>query len=308
MSATTPSLIDPARRPIGASGLTSGPLAFGCWRFTHRSVHRAQAVVEAAVGAGMTLVDTADIYGLGWGGEGFGAAEELLGRVFATRPSLREQLVVATKGGIRPPLPYDSSGRRLREACEGSLRRLRVNVIDLYQVHRPDLFAHPGEVAATLVALQTEGKVREIGVSNYTVHQHDALVTCLAAHGAALATTQPELSALRLDALRDGTLDRCLAGGITPLAWSPLAGGALATGEGVRPELLAVLDELAGREGVDRAAVAIAFVLAHPSRPVAILGSQSPERLAAATRALAVRLDRHDCYRVVEASDGVPLP
>ena len=97
---------------------------------------------------------------------------------------------------------------------------------------------------------------------------------------------QPEYSAVHLDPLRDGTFDACMRDGVVALVWSPLAGGRLATGEGVRPELLAVLDGLAAREGVDRATVALAFALAHPARPVAIIGTQRPERLRAALDAL----------------------
>jgi aryl-alcohol dehydrogenase-like predicted oxidoreductase len=231
--------------------------------------------------------------------------------VVSESPGLRDQLVLATKGGIRPPVPYDSSPTALRRACEASLRRLDVDVIDLYQVHRPDLFAHPAEVATTLEELRDEGKIREVGLSNVTVAQHDVLDAFLTAP---LATTQPEYSAAHLDPLRDGTFDRCLRDGITVLAWSPLAGGRLTGGgggggnDGVRPALLAVLDGLAGREGVDRSPIALAFVLAHPVRPVAIVGSQSPERIAAATRATEVHGDRHDCYRIIEASAGAMLP
>jgi predicted oxidoreductase len=96
--------------------------------------------------------------------------------------------------------------------------------------------------------------------------------------------------------------------GIVPLVWSPLAGGRLATGEGVRPELLAVLDALAARESVDRATIALAFSLAHPSRPVAIIGTQRPERITAALAALEVGLDRADVYAIIQSSDGHPLP
>jgi predicted oxidoreductase len=87
-----------------------------------------------------------------------------------------------------------------------------------------------------------------------------------------------------------------------------LAGGALATGEGVRPELLAVLDELAVREDTDRATIALAFVLCAPCSPVAIVGTQNPDRLRQSVRALEVRLDKVDCYRLIQASDGAPLP
>lgn len=301
-------LVDPSPRRLGKAGPEVGALGFGCWRFTHEDPAEAQRVLEAALDVGMNLVDTADVYGLDWGGSGFGANEEALGRVLRRAPHLRERMVLATKGGIHPPVPYDSGARALRRACEDSLRRLATEAVDLYQIHRPDLFTHPAEVADTLAALREEGKVREVGVSNYTVWQYDALAAALAERGMTVATTQPEFSAACLAPLRDGTFDRCLRDGVLPLAWSPLAGGRLVLGEGVRPELVAVLDELAEREGTDRAAVAVAFVLAHPSRPVAILGSQEPTRLRAATAALAVRLDRADCYRIIEASEGEPLP
>jgi predicted oxidoreductase len=214
-------------------------------------------------------------------------------------------MVLATKGGIREGFPYDSSAAYLEQACDESLRRLGVDVIDLYQVHRPDLFAHPLDVAEALDGLVASGKVRTVGVSNYSPAQVSALDEYLESP---LVSTQPEYSAAHLAALRDGTLDQAMAEGYAVLAWSPLAGGRLASGDGVRRELLTVLDELAAREGVDRSTLALAFVLAHPSGPVAILGTQTPQRLRDAQRALEVHLDRIDCYRIVEASEGTPHP
>jgi len=198
-----PSLVDATERTIGGS-LRCGPLGFGCWRFTHADTGDAQRVLEAALDAGLTLVDTADVYGLDWGGAGFGSVEERLGDVLRVAPHLRERMALATKGGIRPPVPYDSSAPALRAACEASLRRLGVERIDLYQVHRPDLFTHPGEVADTLAALVAEGKVAEVGVSNHTPAQHEALAAALADRGVRLAAAQVEYSAAHLDPLRDG--------------------------------------------------------------------------------------------------------
>lgn len=295
-------------RPIGPD-LTVGPLAFGCWRLTTGDTSEARTLIETALDAGMDLIDTADVYGLDFGGSGFGAAEERLGAVLAEAPHLRDRMVLATKGGIDPPKPYDSSAAHLRAACEASLRRLGVDTIDLYQLHRIDLFSHPADVAATLDALRTEGKIREVGVSNATPAQ----VRALAAHlPVPLATTQPEVSAMVLDALTDGTLDLAMELGLTVLAWSPLGGGRLLVPVpgpeyGPRPELVATLDRLAEREGVDRAAIALAFVLAHPSRPVAIVGSQTLERIASAPAALGVTLERTDVYDIIEASTGREL-
>jgi predicted oxidoreductase len=297
-------LVDASPRPIGSLPPV-GPLAFGLWRFTEPDVGTSQRLLEAALDAGMNLIDNADVYGFDWGGTGFGRVEEILGSVLAVAPHLRERMVLATKGGITPPVPYDSSPAYLRAACEASLRRMGVEVIDLYQIHRPDMLTHPAAVAETLAALRSEGKIREVGVSNHTPAQ----VAALAAHlPFPIASNQPEFSAVHLAPLRDGTLDDCMRTGMTMLAWSPLGGGRLATGDGVSPELLAVIDRLAEREQVDRATIAVAFVLAHPSRPVAILGTQNPDRLAGSVAALDVMLDRQDVYAIIQASEGIPLP
>ncbi len=305
----TDTIVDAGPRTLGSLGEV-GPLAFGCWRFVDGDAADAQLRIEAALDAGMNLIDTADVYGLDWGGTGFGLAEEILGKVLAASPALRDRMVLATKGGILPPLPYDQSPAYLRKACDDSLRRLQVEVIDLYQIHRPDLFAHPAVVAETLAALRSEGKIREVGISNFTVAQHDALAHHLPFP---LVTSQPQFSANHLDPIFDGTLDRCMRDGVTPMAWSPLAGGRLATGEAgddgtPRPELIAVLDRIAEREGSSRDAVAMAFVLAHPSRPIAIIGTQNLDRIAAASAAFDVALDRNDAYDIIEASTGEKMP
>jgi aryl-alcohol dehydrogenase-like predicted oxidoreductase len=301
---TSASLVRTEPRTLGSLPAV-GPIAYGQWRYTTDRVADAQALVEAALDAGMNLVDTADVYGLDWGGTGFGSVEALLGKVLAAAPHLRERMVLATKGGIRPPVPYDSSAAAVRQACHDSLRRLHTDTIDLYQIHRHDMFTHPAEVAGALDALRREGAIREVGVSNHTPAQVDALQAHLPF---AIVSDQPEYSALHLDPLRDGTFDACMQHGRTALAWSPLAGGRLATGEGVRPELLGELDDIAAREGVDRSQVALAFVLAHPSAPVAIIGTQRVQRIAESLQALRVHLDRADVYRIVQASEGVPLP
>lgn len=303
MNAAT-SLVDPSPRQLASLG-DVGPLALGQWRFTTQDPAEAQALVETALEAGLNLIDTADVYGLDWGGTGFGSCEELLGKVLAGAPELRSRMVLATKGGIQPPTPYDSSPRALRRAVEASLKRLGVDVIDLWQVHRPDLLTHPRDVAETLAELRAQGLIREVGVSNHTPAQVAALQAYLPFP---LAANQSEYSAAHLDPLRDGTFDACMRDAVVPLVWSPLAGGRIVSGEGLRPELLETLDGLAAREGVDRATVALAFALAHPSRPVAIIGTQRPERVLAAKAALDINLDRADVYAVIQASEGVALP
>jgi aryl-alcohol dehydrogenase-like predicted oxidoreductase len=311
---TTPpptSLVSIAPRALGDA--TVAPIGFGCWRFTGADVDAAGRLLDAAIDAALEgtpsgtrlLVDTADVYGLDWGGAGFGTVETLLGDVLAADPGRRDHILLATKGGIRPPVPYDSSPEGLAAACADSRRRLRVDTIDLYLVHRPDLFTAPSDLAATLESFIDDGFVRAIGVSNMTVDQYDALAAWTAT---GIAATQPEWSVAHLDPMRDGTLDRAMRDGVTPLAWSPLAGGRVLSGEGLRPELMATLDAIASREGVDRATVALAFLLAHPSDAVPIVGTQRAERFAALVRGVGIHLDRADCYRIIETSEGVRLP
>ena len=285
--------------------MSFGRYGLGLWRFTTESVADATRLISVAVDNGVTLLDNAAVYGRNWGGKGFGAAEELLGAVLRQSPTLREKVCVATKGGITPGIPYDQSPATLRRECEDSLRRLGVERIDLYQVHRPDLFAHPRETAETLMALRREGKIDRVGVSNFTPSQHEALAAHL---NVPIETTQPEYSAAALGPLRDGTFDLCMRDGVVPLAWSPLAGGRLVTGENVRPELLAVIDDIAKARGTTREQVAYAFVLSHPARPVVLLGTQKPERIVTATSSPVQSLDRTELYRIVAASEGRPLP
>lgn len=289
---------------LGQSGLFASRLGWGMWRLSGDAA-QAVGLAHAALDAGMTFFDTADIYGLD--GAGFGAAEAQLGAAFALDPGLRARVTLASKGGIDPGKPYDSSAAYLIAACERSLQRLRTDVIDLYQIHRPDLLAHPAEVAAAFDRLRQAGKIRAAGVSNHTAAQTRAL----AAHMPfPLVSTQPEFSALAIEPLQDGVLDLAIEQGLAVLAWSPLAQGRLAGdgGEATADRVIAALDGLAQREGVSRAAIAIAWVLAHPARPVALIGSQTPQRLHEAAAALGVHMSRADWYSVLVAARGAAMP
>jgi predicted oxidoreductase len=304
---TDDSLIITRTRRLGEFEI--GRLAYGCWRFGGTSLDDARAKVEAALEIGANLIDTADVYG--YGKTAFGEAEERLGDLLAATPGLRERIVLVTKGGVQPPIPYDSRHDYLIGACESSLRRLKTDVIDLYFVHRPDLLASHQEVAEALTRLRRDGKVRELGVSNYTVAQTRALQGFL---DFSLAAIQPEISAWVPDALLDGTLDYAQEARLTPMAWSPLAGGALATGivpsgESERfAHLIASLDKIAEANTTTRDAIGMAWLLAHPAGIVPIIGSQSPERIRSAADAYAVTLTRRQWYSVLEARLGRRMP
>ncbi len=297
--------LSPDPRPLGKSGLTVGPLAWGMWRFAGRSVADARALVEAALAAGVTLFDTADIYGFDRQG-GFGDAEALLGQVFAETPGLRERLVLATKGGITPPVPYDSSAGYLAAALDASLKRLGVEQVDLCQIHRPDILAHPQEVARALELMVSSGKVRAVGVSNYTVAQTRALAAFLSVP---LATQQPEFSPLHLDPMVNGLFDQAMKHDVAVLAWSPLGGGRIAQpGTERERAVAAALDAVAGKFGVARAAAAYSWIAVHPARPIPIVGTQNAARLAELAEVYRVRWTRADWYAVLTAARGEKLP
>jgi len=295
-----------ASRSLGSAEIEVSPLAWGMWRFMGTDLAHADRLVRSALDCGYRLLDTADIYGPD-NNESFGAAEALLGRVLAADPGLRRRFVLATKGGIVPGVPYDSSADYVTSACEASLRRLNSETIDLYQIHRPDILTHPEELAVALWKLRESGKIRAVGVSNYTAAQTSALQAFLPFP---LVSHQVELSALHIDPLADGTLDQAIERRMSVLAWSPLAGGRLG-GPGADERaraVLAALDQVAVREGASRTAVALAWVLAHPARPIAIVGTQNPVRIAESTQALRIRLSREDWYAILTASRQQRLP
>ena len=296
---------DSEPEPFADLEVEIGPIAYGCWRFAGTPLDAAIDKIETALDCGMTLIDTADIYG--FPEPGFGAAEELLGEVLREVPDLRSRMVLATKGGIFPPLPYDSSDEYLRQACDASLYRLGVEIIDLYQIHRPDLLAHPAEVAETLTELRLAGKIREVGVSNHTVSQTIALQSFL---DFPLVSTQPEFNPICLDPLTDGTLDLAMETGLTPLAWSPLGGGKLG-GEPVGKRAVAVAevcDRIAEETGTTRPAVVLAWLMHHPAGVIPIIGTQRLDRIRECARATEVGLSRQQWYEILTAGRGVPLP
>jgi predicted oxidoreductase len=309
---------------LGVSSLRSSRLAYGCWRVagswdprevTPESRAAGRRAVLAAYEAGYTLFDNADIYC-------HGEAERILGAALKEVSGMRERVLVATKGGIRPPgtptadapARYDFSAEHIVSACEQSLRRLGLETIDLYMLHRPDYLADPEEVAGAFAQLRTAGKVRWFGVSNF----RPTLVTALqAACPMPMVVHQVEISLAKLEAFTDGTLDQCLIERITPMAWSPLAGGLIGGGAhrllpsqtGYQAEkFLPALDALAQTRGASRAAVALAWLLKHPSRILPVIGSTQPERIREAARAEALELSREEWYRLLIAARGEPLP
>jgi predicted oxidoreductase len=296
----------PAPPPIRAlypGGKTVSGLAWGMWRFKG-GMKPARVLIDTAFQSGICFFDTADIYGAD--GDGFGSAETLLGRVFADDRSLRDHMVLATKGGIALGVPYDQSKAYLETAINASLTRLGVDHVDLWQIHRPDILTHPHEMARVLEDAHRAGKIGAIGVSNFSVAQTAAFAHYLTVP---LATTQPEFSPLHLDPIENGLLDHAMTHRTGVMAWSPLGGGRIACPTNDRERAVsAALDIVASAQNLSRTAVACSWIMAHPAGIIPIIGSQQAARIVEAADAYKVRWTRPDWYRVLIASRGAPLP
>lgn len=307
---------------LGRSELRVSRIGYGCWRLAGSEGAEAppdvmtsgKRAVHAAVEAGFTFFDLADIYG-------GGRCEEIFGAALREVPGLRDRIVVASKCGIRKadtpapgaPYRYDSSAVHIVNSVEASLRRIGTGTLDLLMLHRPDFLMDTSEVAGAFVQLRDAGKVREFGVSNFLPGQLTALQK---ACPLPIIVNQVEISLARMSALDDGTLDQCLDGAITPLAWSPLARGALVRDEPVeldRPDhaaraaLAQALDDVARNRGVTRATVALAWLMTHPSRIVPIIGTVDPARIRDSADGSALTLDRDEWYRLLTAARGTRL-
>ena len=292
-------------RTLYPGGPLVSSLAWGMWRFKGQDVSQARSRVQAALDAGVTLFDTADIYGFGDGG-GFGAAEALFGEVLASTPGLAAKMVIATKGGIIPGVPYDSSATYLASAVDASLTRLRLDHVALWQIHRPDILTHPAEIARALEAAHAAGKIGAVGVSNYTPAQVEALAAFLSLP---LVSCQPEFSPLAIGPLSDGVLDQAIRRDMAVLAWSPLGGGRLAAPTTPREAaVVGALQSVAERFAVSVSAAAYSWIMAHPARPIPIVGTQSLDRIAEIPQAYKPRWTRADWYAVLEAAMGARLP
>jgi predicted oxidoreductase len=308
---------------LGSTDLRVTRLCYGAMRISGsweekieaEAIEKGIRSLEDAVEAGYTFIDHAEIYGST-------NCEMIHGLAVKRHPEWRDRLVVATKCGIRfadepkPGLPhrYDFDAAYINEAVDASLRRLNVERIDLYQLHRPDYLGDPEEVAETFKALHTAGKVRYFGVSNFRPTLVAALQKALPFP---LVSNQVEIHLLHLDPFTDGTLDQCLERKMTPLAWSPLAQGRIAAAFDEKAEmpkdakdaatverLRPVLRRAAQEHGVPPLAIVMAWLMRHPSKIIPIVGSTRAEAIRDAAKADTITLDRDNWYRILIAARG----
>jgi len=290
-----------------AEGLEFSQLVYGMWRLADdadTSIKHVDAKIRAALDQGITTFDQADIYG------GY-TAEDVMGAALKASPSLRQQMEIVTKcdividagrhAGARVK-HYDTTRAHINESVNQSLIAMGTDVIDVLLIHRPDPLMDHHETGEALDALVDSGKVRAVGVSNFRPWDWNLLQSAMR-HS--LVTNQIELSLKEVSPFTNGDLAFHQQHGHVVMAWSPLGGGDLMTGSG---ELAARLDVIAERHEVDRAAVATAFLLAHPAKITPVMGTNNLERISALSDAEKVELDRQDWFYLYEAALGKEVP
>ncbi len=289
---------------------------------------RAEGVrsLRAALDAGITFFDHADIYCQG-------KSEEVFASMWKEVPNLRQKVLLQSKCGIRfggdpdpsAPSRYDFSYEHILLAVEGSLKRLQTDRLDVLLLHRPDPLVEPEEVARAFDELQRSGKVRYFGVSNHTAAQIALLQKFVRQP---LVVNQVQFSLIHTHMLNAGihfnqdnpmlarnedTLEYCRLHEITLQAWGPLAWGLLTgrSGEDASDNVkqtAQLVAELAKEKGVSGEAIVIAWVLRHPARIQAVIGTTKPERIAAACQADGIELSREEWYRLFVTARGENLP
>lgn len=290
-----------------AEDLQFSRLVYGLWRLaddSNTSLRHVEAKINAALDQGITTFDQADIYG------GY-TAEGVMGAALKQNPALRQRMEIVTKCDIvinagRHPgarlKHYDTTEKHIQESVNTSLSEMGIAHIDVLLIHRPDPMMDHHETGAALDGLIDSGKVRAVGASNFRPWDWTLLQSAMR-HP--MVTNQIELSLKKITPFTNGDLAFHQQHDHVVMAWSPLGGGDLMTTDG---ELGNRLDSIAARYDADRAAVATAFLLAHPAEITPVLGTNNLERIGQIADAVTIEIDRQDWFWLYEAALGHEVP
>jgi predicted oxidoreductase len=293
-------------------------IILGCMRMTPLSVKDAENMLHAAMDLGVNFFDNATCYDAG-------EAETRFGEAYSQSGIKREDIIVQTKCGLCfDRMEFDWTKENILNSVDDSLRRMQLDYLDVLLLHRPDLIFDPAEVAEAFDILYKNGKVRYFGVSNVPTLQLELLRKFskqpLVFNQLQFSLEQSQLidQSLYLNNLTsersiqrdDGVLDYCRLNDITVQAWSPLQYGFFQgcfVDDPKFPELNKVLAEIGEKYGVPKTAVAIAWVLRHPAKMQAIVGTMNPSHLKDICKATDFELTHNEWYKLYLAS-GKRLP
>jgi predicted oxidoreductase len=281
-------------------------MIYGMWRIgddNDTSASHVEAKIQSCLDQGITTFDQADIYGEY-------TAEAVMGNALKANPSLRSQMEIVTKCDIVAPCGrysdapgkyYDTTRAHIEASVEYSLKDLGTDYLDLLLVHRPDPIMDHNETGSALDDLVASGKVRTVGVSNFRPWDWKLLQSGMKTP---LVTNQIEVSLAEITPFTNGDIAHHQMEGQPIMAWSPLGGGSLMTSSGAVQDRL---DAIAQDQNVDCAAVAVAFLLAHPANIMPVMGTNSLERIGKISDALNVSLNRAQWFSLYEAALGAEV-
>lgn len=278
-------------------------IIYGMWRLADGEINDTKSVtdkINLCLDQGITTFDQADIYG-------DYSAEALFGIALKEDKSLRNKIEIVTKCGIVAPcgkyadVPvkyYDTSKKHIDASVNASLKNMNIDYIDMLLIHRPDPYMDHNETGQALDTLIKSGKIGAVGVSNFKPHDWELLQSTMVNK---LHTNQIELSLQSIDAFSNGDVAFHQKNASPIMAWSPLGGGKLMTESN---QLTNKMDQIGTHYKVDRAAVAISFLLSHPANIIPIMGTNNIDRISKISEAFKVKMDRITWFELYTAALG----
>ena len=286
------------------AGPKVSPAIYGFYRWDANEIKfdKMEKIVDLCLELGINTFDHADIYG------GY-QCEEVFGEIIKNKRIKREDIVLFTKCGLVVPHPsrpdvrvkyYDTSKDHITESIENSLRKLRTDYIDIFLLNQLDPLSNLEETAMTLQKLRDSGKVKNIGVVNFSVFQHQLLSSYLRIP---IVTNHIELNLLNTSAFDNGQIDYIKQKYMRPLATAPLAEGQIANSIEKRPLLIRrKLEELSPKYNANIESIAVAWIVKLGALP--LIGTTNEQRIRNIAAAFTIDLDKQDWYELYDASRG----
>ena len=277
-----------------------GCMRWGVWGENFTTSQYEQKINQC-LEIGLDIFDHADIYG-------HYTTEAEFGNALKGNTNLRSQIKIITKCGINMLTPnrpqhaiksYDTSAAHITKSVEQSLQNFHTDYIDTLLIHRPDILIDVEEVGATITALKKAGKIKSFGVSNFTTSQVALLQKYIP-----VEHHQVEISVTNLNAFENGILDQCQLEKIEAQSWSPMGNGIFTENTDQHSRILAQADSLSKEYECSINQILLAFIYAHPSQIVPVIGTTKFERISEAKKAMEIELKREDFYKLWTASTG----
>ncbi|HVD98304.1 MAG TPA: aldo/keto reductase [Cytophagaceae bacterium] len=284
---------------LSDSGPKVSSAIYGFWRWTSEgesTIKTIEKVTNLCLELGINTFDHADIYGNS-------QVEELFGKMIEGKSFKREDVVLFSKCGVRTSAGkhfeyYDNSREYIMKSAENSLKKLKTDYLDIFLLHQADVLMEPEETAQALTDLVNQGKVKHIGIANFSVFQHQLLASYL---NKPIVTNHIELNLLNTSAIEDGRVDFIKQRFSKPLAWSPLAGGRILTGTDEKAiKVRKKLEEIGKKYNANVEQTAVAWLAKLGTLP--IIGSISEERIRNAASSFQVKLEREDWYELLKTA------